>query len=93
MSSYQTNIFKHVLTILEVDKEVQHILISKGLGSVRKVIHNKYETYQSLVDKVWSKISVTYMDQSVPFWKNYQSICNKSFNFNETDIIDNSTMM
>ena len=52
MSSYQTNIFKHVLTILEVDKEVQHILISKGLGSVRKVIHNKYETYQSLVDKV-----------------------------------------
>ena len=59
MAVTRLKILKHVLKILDINKEGQKLLIGQGVDYVSKLIHNKNEIYQSPVEKQHSKFFLT----------------------------------
>ena len=58
---------QHVLTILEIGKEGQNLLLYNRISLVRKIINDKYEAYKCLVEKEHFKFSAVEKDQIVIF--------------------------
>ena len=64
MSLTRLKIIQLVLTILYIKTEVHKIFTDQGISSVRKLLNNKYETYQYLMYKKLSKLLPTDIEKS-----------------------------
>ena len=91
MAVTRLEILQHVLTILEIGKEGQNLLIDHGISSVRKLPNATDEVYQSLVDKEHSKLFTADKDQIFIFRSWYQDSSRKNSAFKEVEIMDNLT--
>ena len=56
-------ILQYVLTILDIEKEGQKLLIDQGIDYVRNIIHTNHETHQSLVNKEQYMLFIVYIYQ------------------------------
>ena len=67
MSLTRLKIIQLVLTILYIKTEVHKIFTDQGISSIRKLLNNKYETYQYLMYKKLSKLLPTDMEKITIF--------------------------
>ena len=72
MTVYRVMILQRVLSILDMVKELQKLLIYHRISSVIKLFNATDEDYQSLVDKDYHKLFLVYKDQIVIFQAWYQ---------------------
>ena len=56
-------ILQNVLITLEIGKKGQKILIDHGINSVRNLLNDKYDTYQYILEKEYSKLFAVNRDQ------------------------------
>ena len=71
------------MTILDIKTEVHHIFNAWGISSVRKLLNNKYGTYQYLMENKLSKLLPTYMEQITIFWNWHQIFPRNNSTFKE----------
>ena len=71
------------MTILDIKTEVHQIFTSQGIISLRKLLNNKYGTYQYLMEKKLSKLLTTYMEQITIFWNWHQIFPRNNSTFKE----------
>ena len=62
MFENRLGIIQNVLKILDIETKVHNIFIYKGIYCVRNIIHNKYDTHWSLVDKPHNKFFLVDID-------------------------------
>ena len=67
MSVTRLDIIQIVLNILYIKTEVLKIFTDQDISSVRKLLNNKYETYQYLMYKKLSKLLPTDMEKITIF--------------------------
>ena len=67
MVVHRLDILQRVITIVDIDQEVQKILIDNGISSAGNLLNATYKAYQYLVDKKNSKLFAVYKDKSFIF--------------------------
>ena len=91
MSLTRLDVLKLFLDILFIETEVQQLFNSQGVNSVRKLLNNKYGTYQYLVDKKLSKLPPKGVYQITIFWNWHKIFSSKNSICKEAQTINNIT--
>ena len=91
MGVTRLDILHRVLTILDIGKELQKLLLDQGIISVRNLPNAADEACQYLLDKEYSKKIGVEKDQIfiLRYW--YQDSYHKNSAFKEVEIMDNLT--
>ena len=63
MFGTKINNLQNVLTIIDIETNINKLLIFQGIDSVIKMIHTKYNIYRSLLEKSNSKFFMVEIDQ------------------------------
>ena len=58
-------IYQNIQKIINIGTQIHKLLLSQGIEYIRKWNHTKYNTYQSMVEKPYSKLFREDMDQIV----------------------------
>ena len=69
MFSNNLKILKHILEILDIETKGHNLLLVQLIYSLSKLIHTKYNIYQSRVEKTHSKLFMVCIDQIFIFQK------------------------
>ena len=91
MAITRLNILQHVLTILDIRKEGQKILLDHGISTVRNLLNAIYKAYQCLLENGHSKLFAVYKDQIPILRAWYQDTSRKNSIFKGVEIMDNLT--
>ena len=91
MFTTKLKVLQNVMTILEIETKVQQLMLSQGVGFVRKLIHAKHEAYRSLVDKEHSELFLVDTYQLFIFKQQHHATFIRSPTTNKANIIYNFT--